>query len=129
MIWKSRRNSHSIRADRCKMQESMENPSATFKRRKVKDVYDLGHDQLLFIFTDRVSAYDVVLPSTIPRKGEVLAKLAAFWFNNLDTPHHMVRLEDTNRMVVRRLKMIPVEAVVRGYLYGSLYERLTKSEI
>src|SRR5213594_3034308 len=111
------------------MQESMENLSAPFKRGKVKDVYDIGHDQLLFIFTDRVSAYDVVLPSTIPRKGEVLAKLAAFWFNNLDTPHHMVRLEDTNRMVVRRLKMIPVEAVVRGYLYGSLYERLKKGQI
>lgn len=111
------------------MQESRENLSAPFKRGKVKDVYDLGHDQLLFIFTDRVSAYDVVLPSTIPRKGEVLAKLAAFWFNNLNTPHHMVRVENENRMVVRKLKMIPVEAVVRGYLYGSLYERLTKGEI
>ena len=111
------------------MQESMENLSAPFKRGKVKDVYDLGHDQLLFIFTDRVSAYDVVLPSTIPRKGEVLAKLAAFWFNNLNTPHHMVRVEDANRMVVRKLKMIPVEAVVRGYLYGSLYERLMRGEI
>jgi phosphoribosylaminoimidazole-succinocarboxamide synthase len=111
------------------MQESIENPSAPFKRGKVKDVYDLGHDQLLFIFTDRVSAYDVVLPSTIPRKGEVLCKLAAFWFNNLNTPHHMVRVEDTNRMVVRKLKMIPVESVVRGYLYGSLFERLTKGEI
>src|SRR3989475_823770 len=103
--------------------------SAPFKRGKVKDVYDIGHDQLLFIFTDRVSAYDVVLPSTIPRKGEVLCKLAAFWFNNLNTPHHMVSVEDTNRMVVRKLKMIPVESVVRGYLYGSLYERLTKGEI
>jgi phosphoribosylaminoimidazole-succinocarboxamide synthase len=71
----------------------------------------------------------VVLPSTIPRKGEVLCKLAAFWFDNLNTPHHMVRVEDTNRMVVKKLKMIPVEAVVRGYLYGSLYERLTKGEI
>ena len=111
------------------MQETMENLSAPFKRGKVKDVYEIGHDQLLFIFTDRVSAYDVVLPSTIPRKGEVLAKLAEFWFNNLDTPHHMVRIENTNRMVVRKLKMIPVEAVVRGYLYGSLYERLTKGEI
>jgi phosphoribosylaminoimidazole-succinocarboxamide synthase len=107
----------------------MENPSTPFKRGKVKDVYDHGHDQLLFLFTDRVSAYDVVLPSTIPRKGEVLCKLAAFWFNNLNTPHHMVRVEDTNRMVVRKLKMIPVESVVRGYLYGSLFERLTKGEI
>src|SRR3989442_1418278 len=111
------------------MQESMENPSTPFKRGKVKDVYDIGHDQLLFLFTDRVSAYDVVLPSTIPRKGEVLCKLAAFWFNNLNTPHHMIRVEDKNRMIVRKLKMIPVEAVVRGYLYGSLYERLTKGEI
>ncbi len=111
------------------MQESMENPLTPFKRGKVKDVYDIGHDQLLFLFTDRVSAYDVVLPSTIPRKGEVLCKLAAFWFNNLNTPNHMVRVEDTNRMVVMKLKMIPVESVVRGYLYGSLYERLTKGEI
>src|SRR6266705_2910074 len=111
------------------MQESMENPSIPIKRGKVKYVYDLGHDQLLFIFTDRVSAYDVVLPSTIPRKGEVLCKLAAFWFDYLKVPHHMPRVEDANRMVVRRLKMIPVEAVVRGYLYGSLYERLTKGEI
>ena len=111
------------------MQESMENPSAPFKRGKVKDVYDLGHDQLLFIFTDRVSAYDVVLPSTIPRKGEVLCKLAAFWFDYLKVPNHMVRIEKVNRMVVRKLKMIPVEAVVRGYLYGSLYDRVTKGEV
>ena len=111
------------------MQESMVNPSTPFKRGKVKDVYDLGRDQLLFIFTDRVSAYDVVLPSTIPRKGEVLCKLAGFWFDYLKTPNHMVRVEDTNRMVVRKLKMIPVEAVVRGYLYGSLYDRVKKGEV
>lgn len=111
------------------MQESMENLSNPFKRGKVKDVYDIGHDQLLFIFTDRVSAYDVVLPSTIPRKGEVLCKLAAFWFDYLKVPNHMVRTENTNRMVVRKLKMIPVESVVRGYLYGSLYERVTKGEV
>lgn len=111
------------------MQEPMEVPSAPFKRGKVKDVYDLGKDQLLFVFSDRVSAYDVVLPSVIPRKGEVLCKLAAFWFNHLKTPHHMVRLENSNKMVVKKLKMIPVECVVRGYLYGSLHERLVKGEI
>src|SRR5438132_11879789 len=127
-MWESPRSSHSIVADSCKRLESMDNLSTPFKQGKVKDVYEIGHDQLLFFFTDRVSAYDVVLPSTIRRKGEVLAKLAAFWFNNLNTPHHMVRLEDTNRMIVRKLKMIPVESVVRGYLYGSLYERLTKHE-
>ena len=111
------------------MQESAENLSTPFKRGKVKDVYDLGHEQLLFIFTDRVSAYDIVLPSTIPRKGEVLCKLAAFWFDYLKVPNHMVRIEDSNRMVVRKLKMIPVEAVVRGYLYGSLFDRMKKGEI
>ena len=111
------------------MQEPMEVPSAPFKRGKVKDVYDLGKDLLLFVFSDRVSAYDVVLPSVIPRKGEVLCKLAAFWFNYLKTPHHMVRLDDSNKMVVKKLKMIPVECVVRGYLYGSLHERLVKGEI
>src|SRR5438093_13574658 len=113
-MWKSPRSSHCIEMDSCKMQESMENLSAPFKRGKVKDVYDLGHDQLLFIFTDRVSAYDVVLPSTIPRRGEVLCKLAAFWFDYLKVTHHMIRVEDTKRMVVRRPKMIPVETVLRG---------------
>jgi phosphoribosylaminoimidazole-succinocarboxamide synthase len=109
--------------------QNVEVPSKPFKRGKVKDVYELGDDQLIFLFTDRVSAYDVVLPSTIPRKGEVLCKLAAFWFDFLKTPNHMVRLLDEKRMVVRKLKMIPVECVVRGYLYGSLYDRLTKGEI
>jgi len=104
-------------------------PSAPFKRGKVKDIYELNGEELLFVFTDRVSAYDIVLPSTIPRKGELLCKLAAYWFNYLKVPHHMVRVEDANRMVVRRLKMIPIECVVRGYLYGSLYERLVRGEV
>jgi phosphoribosylaminoimidazole-succinocarboxamide synthase len=111
------------------MQEKMEIPAKPFKRGKVKDVYELGEDQLVFVFSDRVSAYDVVLPSIIPRKGEVLCKLAAYWFDYLKTPNHMVRLIDAQRMVVRKLKMIPVECVVRGYLYGSLHERLVKGEI
>ena len=110
-------------------QEPMEITSKPFKRGKVKDVYELANNQLLFVFTDRVSAYDMVLPSTIPRKGEVLCKLAAYWFDYLKVPNHMVRIEDASRMIVRRLKMIPVECVVRGYLYGSLYERLTKGKI
>lgn len=111
------------------MLEPLEVPSTPSKRGKVKDIYELGDGQLLFVFTDRVSAYDVVLPSVIPRKGEVLCKLAAFWFDYLKTPHHMVRLDNSNRMVVRRLKMIPVECVVRGYLYGSLHDRLVRGEI
>jgi phosphoribosylaminoimidazole-succinocarboxamide synthase len=116
------------------MQEEVDDPkrgldSAPYKRGKVKDIYELDNEQLMFVFTDRVSAYDIVLPSTIPRKGEVLCKLAAYWFDYLKAPHHMVRVEDPNRMVVRKLKMIPVECVVRGYLYGSLYERVVRGEI
>jgi phosphoribosylaminoimidazole-succinocarboxamide synthase len=116
------------------MQEHVSEPerelsSSPFKRGKVKDIYELNSEELLFVFTDRVSAYDIVLPSNIPQKGEVLCKLAAYWFNYLKIPHHMVRVEDANRMVVRRLKMIPVECVVRGYLYGSLYERLVTGEV
>jgi len=111
------------------MQEPVEIESKPFKHGKVKDVYELGDDELVFVFTDRVSAYDVVLPSTIPRKGEVLCKLAGYWFDYLKVPNHMVRLMDDTRMVVRKLKMIPVECVVRGYLYGSLFERLSKGEI
>src|SRR5215470_4268312 len=111
------------------IKEPAEIGSRPFKRGKVKDVYELDDDQLIFVFTDRVSAYDIVLPSTIPRKGEVLCKLAAYWFDYLKVPNHMVRVMNETRMVVRKLKMIPVECVVRGYLYGSLYERLTKGEI
>jgi phosphoribosylaminoimidazole-succinocarboxamide synthase len=116
------------------MQEHVNEPenelsSMPFKRGKVKDIHELDSEELLFVFTDRVSAYDIVLPSTIPRKGEVLCKLAAYWFNYLKVPHHMVRVENANRMIVRKLKMIPVECVVRGYLYGSLYERLVKGEV
>src|SRR5689334_846134 len=94
-------------------------PGVFVRSGKVKDIYDLGGDLLVFHFTDRVSAYDVILPSLIPLKGAVLCNLSAFWFETLGVPHHMLRLEGQNMMVVRKLKMIPVECVVRGYLYGS----------
>jgi phosphoribosylaminoimidazole-succinocarboxamide synthase len=96
---------------------------------KVKDIYDLGDDLLLFHFTDRVSAFDVVLPSLIPHKGTVLCNLTAYWFETLGVAHHMIRLEGPNMMVVKKLSMIPVECVVRGYLYGSLFERAMLGEV
>src|SRR5713101_2530904 len=102
---------------------------APFKRGKVKDIYDLGNGRLLFLFTDRISAYDTVLPTEIPRKGEVLCKLAAFWFDHLKVPNHMIEMTGKNKMMVRKLKMIPVECVVRGYLYGSLYDRMSKGDV
>jgi phosphoribosylaminoimidazole-succinocarboxamide synthase len=94
---------------------------------KVKDVYELDDKNLLFHFTDRVSAYDVPMITDIKGKGEILCKFAEFWFNCLDSKNHMVRLDAKNKMVVRKLKMIPLECVVRGYLYGSLYERYTSN--
>jgi phosphoribosylaminoimidazole-succinocarboxamide synthase len=96
---------------------------------KVKDIYELDEGHLLFHFTDRVSAYDVVLPTAIPRKGEVLCKLGAHFFETLGVPHHMVRLEGEDSMVVKKMDMIMVECVVRGYLYGSLMDRAKKGEV
>ncbi len=99
------------------------------KRGKVKDIYELDDKRLVFEFTDRISAFDIVLPSTIPRKGEILCKFAEYWFNTLEVPNHMLEVRPPNRMVVKKLNLIPIECVIRGYLYGSLYERVVKKEI
>ena len=106
-----------------------------WRRGKVRDVYDLG-EQLLIVATDRISAFDVVLPSGIPAKGIVLTQLSLFWFRLLAdvAPHHVVtadvaeyppalqahRLQLEGRsMIVRKTAPVPVECVVRGYLSGS----------
>jgi len=94
---------------------------------KVKDVYELDTKLLLFHFTDRVSAYDVPMITDIKGKGEILCKFAEFWFRHLDFNNHMLRLDAKDKMVVKKLKMIPLECVVRGYLYGSLYERYSSA--
>ncbi len=91
----------------------------------MKDVYELNEENLLFHFTDRVSAYDVPMVTDIKGKGEILCKFAELWFNHLDTKNHMVGLDAKDKMIVRKLSMIPLECVVRGYLYGSLFERYT----
>jgi len=95
---------------------------------KVKDVYELDEKNLLFHFTDRVSAYDVPMITGVKGKGEILCKFAEFWFKYLDSKNHMVRLDAKDKMVVKKLAMIPLECVVRGYLYGSLFERYTIAE-
>ena len=95
---------------------------------KVKDVYELDKKNLLFHFTDRVSVYDLPMITDIKGKGEILCKFAEFWFRYLDSKNHMVRLDAKDKMVVRKLTMIPLECVVRGYLYGSLFERYTFAE-
>ena len=95
---------------------------------KVRDLYDLGDDRLLLVASDRVSTYDAVHPTPIPGKGAVLTGLSAFWFERTGdlVPNHLLSVTDGvpaelrgRGVVVRRLAMVPVECVVRGYLAGS----------
>ena len=96
------------------------------RKGKVKDIFQLENGNLLFHFSDRISAFDVPIASTVPHKGQVLCRFSEFWFNSIGFPHHMIRVTNETDMEVRRLKMIPLECVVRGYLYGSMYERQMK---
>src|SRR3989338_7154723 len=106
-----------------------------FRRGKVRDVYDLG-GQLLIVSTDRISCFDVVLPSAIPYKGRVLNTLSCFWFDFIRDiiPHHLVtadidkyppqlkkyrKILAGRSMLVVKTRPLPVECVVRGYLSGS----------
>jgi phosphoribosylaminoimidazole-succinocarboxamide synthase len=93
------------------------------RKGKVKDIYELGNGNILFHFSDRVSAFDVKMATPIHRKGEVLCRFGQFWFDALQTPHHMVNVVEKDKMEVRRLEMIPMECVVRGYFYGSFADR------
>jgi phosphoribosylaminoimidazole-succinocarboxamide synthase len=103
-------------------------------RGKVRDIYAVGDDKLLIVTTDRLSAYDVILPTPVPEKGRVLNDLASFWFARLAAivPNHLTGIDPESvvgagereqvrgrAVVVKRLQPLPVEAVVRGYLEGS----------
>jgi phosphoribosylaminoimidazole-succinocarboxamide synthase len=90
---------------------------------KVKDIYELDSGNIMFHFSDRISAFDVKMATPIPKKGELLCKFAEFWFHTLEVPHHMLKLVDKDKMVVKKLQMIPIECVVRGYFYGSFVDR------
>ena len=96
---------------------------------KVKDVYKFDEQTYLFHFSDRISAFDVQMKTPISGKGIILCKFAEFWFNYLKFSNHMVRLVDEDKLLVKKLEIIPIECVVRGYLYGSLYERYKKGSI
>jgi phosphoribosylaminoimidazole-succinocarboxamide synthase len=124
-------------------------PLPTFSRGKVRDTYDLGN-RLLIVTTDRISAFDVVLPCGIPDKGMVLNRLSAFWFQNTESiiANHLIEVVDdvccldkylpaTDRfaypsylearsMIAKKVKVIPVECVVRGYLSGSAWVEYQK---
>lgn len=90
---------------------------------KVKDIFDHGEEMLIFKFSDRVSAYDVKFKEKIPKKGEVLCKFAEFWFNELPVLNHFVKRQSSNEIIVKKMQMLPMECVVRGYFYGSLVNR------
>ena len=96
---------------------------------KVKDVYEVDNDKLLFKFSDRVSAYDVKFKDEIPQKGKVLCKFAEFWFENLDVPNHFVKTNSDTEIVVKKMKMLPIQCIVRGYFYGSLAKRWEENEL
>lgn len=108
-------------------------PGVPVRRGKVRDVYDFG-DRLLFVATDRISAFDWVLPDGIPDKGRVLTGLSEMWFDRLEVPNHLLSMDlddvplpggidrgplEGRSMVVRKCEVIPIECVVRGYLAGS----------
>jgi phosphoribosylaminoimidazole-succinocarboxamide synthase len=89
---------------------------------KVRELYALEDDRLLLVASDRISTFDVVLPTEIPDKGRVLTALSGFWFTLLRdiVPNHMLAIRDDGRsMECRRLEMLPVEVIVRGYITGS----------
>ena len=96
---------------------------------KVKDVYDMGDGTLLFNFSNRVSAYDVKFQNEIPKKGEVLCKFAQFWFEQLDIKNHFVKSYSDTEIIVKKMNMLPIECVVRGYFYGSIVNRWKSGEI
>ncbi|MDE1762786.1 MAG: phosphoribosylaminoimidazolesuccinocarboxamide synthase [Thaumarchaeota archaeon] len=96
---------------------------------KVKDIYEVDKEHVLFHFSDRVSAFDVKFPNQIPRKGEVLCSFAEFWFKKLPVRNHYVRTEAKDKIVVKKMDMVPIECVVRGYFYGSLIQRWKEGEV
>lgn len=116
-------------------------PGFPCRRGKVRDVYDLG-ERLVLVATDRISAFDWVLPSPIPDKGLVLTALSLFWFNNLGVPHHVLsddvlalpppfasqaEVLEGRTLLVKKAQVIPVECVVRGYLAGSAWKEYQQS--
>ncbi|MDQ3025924.1 MAG: phosphoribosylaminoimidazolesuccinocarboxamide synthase [Pseudomonadota bacterium] len=111
-------------------------------RGKVRDIYAVGDDKLLIVTTDRLSAYDVILPTPVPEKGRVLTELANFWFEKLAAiiPNHLTGIDPETvvapeeraqvrgrSIVARKLTPLPVEAVVRGYLEGSGWKEYSES--
>jgi phosphoribosylaminoimidazole-succinocarboxamide synthase len=104
-------------------------PWPLFKRGKVRDVYQMG-DYLLIVSTDRVSAFDVVLPNGIPLKGWALNQLSAYWFEKTKSvfPNHFIEKTDDRGIKVKQAERIDIEWVARSYIYGSAWRSYEKGE-
>ena len=122
-------------------------PFPLVRRGKVRDVYDVGNDRLLIVATDRISAFDVVLPQPIPLKGYVLTQITAWWLQNLAAaaPHHLISVDEKEiarelpelqstqaiwggrSMLVKFTRPLPIECVVRGYVSGSAWKEYKES--
>jgi phosphoribosylaminoimidazole-succinocarboxamide synthase len=117
-------------------------PGLPVRRGKVRDIYDLG-DKLLLVATDRISAFDWVMPTGIPDKGRILTQLSAFWFELLGVPDHVLTTDigaialppgtdprefADRSTIVRKCEVVPVECVVRGYLEGSGWKEYRQSQ-
>jgi len=118
-------------------------PGVPVRRGKVRDVYDLG-DKLLLVATDRISAFDWVMPSPIPDKGRVLTQLSKFWFDRLQVPNHLLSTDihtldlppgsnptelAGRSTIVKKCRVAPVECVVRGYLEGSGWKEYQQNQM
>jgi len=104
-------------------------PLPVFRRGKVRDVYDMG-SFLLIVSTDRVSAFDVILPNGIPLKGWALNQLSAYWFDKTKSifPNHFIEKSDERSIKVVRADRIDIEWIARSHLYGSAWRSYTKGE-
>ncbi|MCA9197501.1 MAG: phosphoribosylaminoimidazolesuccinocarboxamide synthase [Planctomycetales bacterium] len=117
-------------------------PGLPVRRGKVRDVYDLGQE-LLIVSTDRISAFDYILPNGIPDKGRVLTQISRFWFEQIDQEHHLIT-DDVSQMpipagvdvaslegrtmLVRKTQVVPIECVARGYLAGSGWKEYRQTQ-
>lgn len=122
----------------------LQNTLPLIARGKVRDIYQVDDNTLLFVATDRILAYDVIMTNGIANKGKILTKLSEFWFNYLDFPNHLAaNLDDVmsklpesvqpfasqlqgRSLLVRKLKLVPLEVIVRGYITGSAWNEYKK---
>ncbi|MEX1232036.1 MAG: phosphoribosylaminoimidazolesuccinocarboxamide synthase [Planctomycetaceae bacterium] len=117
-------------------------PGVPVRRGKVRDVYDFG-DRLLIVATDRISAFDWILPDGIPDKGRILTGISLMWFERLGVPHHLLDVDVEavplpaavdkaplrgRVMIVKKAEVVPIECVVRGYLAGSGWKEYRQSQ-